>query len=626
MENLVRALQESAESEEYGDVVARCDAYLKANPDGDVEVLAVKCACLIHEKEFTAALVIAEASESWLCAAYCLYRQRRLEEALVALDRITVETDTSRHLRAQVLYRLDKFGESATLYDALFGALGDEDDEDLRTNLIAAHAAAWEAKAFRESGGTQQSSGSGARPLEAATLKSASAKMSTFELAYNTATLLIWRNDIDGARAKLEQADAMCRESFEGDDDDEARANLRDELAPVHAQLAYVAQVAGDNVEALERYSVLLRDKPTNPVVMAVVSNNYVALRGDGDLFSSAKRLKTAAAAATQPRLSAVQRHGIAFNRALLLLRMNKREECKRALAQLAKEGGASSADDMDLAGWSELPALILSALHWRNKEWQKADDVLRARCAACPDRCVRARLMQSQMLLQRDELQSALDILTAIGEPTVAHALGTVATLSAIVQAIHADEPAEGTRRAWSLYQNAIAAWEERGLGDDALGPILQAAAAFARKSGLNDACASTNERLVRIDSSNPVYRAALVQALATRDIDAAESHVQQLPDVGAVAIDAAVKLAAQGMPRRRAKAKAIDSSKLAAANQGGPKAAAVAGAAGPSAPAADTIVIDAAKVSVLMWWIRVRRARVHTALSREPSDGAPD
>ena len=364
MDHLVRALQESVESEEYGDVIARCDAYLKVNPDGDAEVLAVKCACLIHEKEFTAALAIAEASESWLCAAYCLYRQRRLEEALVALGRIAAENDTSRHLRAQVLYRLDKFDESATLYDALFGALGDEDDEDLRTNLIAAHAAAWEAKAFRESDGAQQSSGSGARPLEAATLKSASAKMSTFELAYNTATLLIWRNDIDGARSKLEQADAMCRESFEGEDDEE----LRDELAPVHAQLAYVAQVAGDNIEALERYSVLLHDKPTNPVVMAVVSNNYVALRGDGDLFSSAKRLKTAAAAATQPRLSAVQRHGIAFNRALLLLRMNKREECKRALTQLANEGGASSADDMDLAGWSELPALILSALHWRNK------------------------------------------------------------------------------------------------------------------------------------------------------------------------------------------------------------------------------------------------------------------
>ena len=267
------------------------------------------------------------------------------------------------------------------------------------------------------------------------------------------------------------------------------------------------------------RYDELLRDKPSNPVVMAVVQNNYVALRGDGDLFSSAKRLKTAAAAATQPRLSAVQRHGIAFNRALLLLRMNKREECKRALSQLAQQDaskkGKPSSDDMDLEGWSELPALIVAALHWRAKEWEKADAVLSARCAACPSRCVRARLMQSQMLLQRDELNAALDVLTAINEPTVAHALGTVATMTAIVQAIYAEEPAEGTRRAWEVLERAIAAWEARGLGDKALGPILQAAAAFALRNGLHEQCAATNERLVQIDSTNASYRAGLVQSL---------------------------------------------------------------------------------------------------------------
>lgn len=231
---------------------------------------------------------------------------------------------------------------------------------------------------------------------------------------------------------------------------------------------------------------------------------------------------------------------------------------------------------------------------------------------------------MQSQMLLQRDELQSALDILTAIDEPTVAHALGTVATLCAIVQAVHADEPVEGTRSAWSLYQNAIAAWEKRGLGDEALGPILQAAAAFARKNGLNDACALTNERLVHIDSQNPVYRAALVQALATRDIDAAELHVQQLPGVGAVTIDAAVQLAAQGMPRRQAKAKAINSAKLAAADRDSSKAAAAGAAAGPSVPAVDTIMVDAAKVRVLLrWMIRVRSAcTLHSLATSRPTN----
>jgi len=65
---------------------------------------------------------------------------------------------------------------------------------------------------------------------------------------------------------------------------------------------------------------LILFFRPTDLAVIAVASNNLAVLNRDQNLFDSRKRIKTATAPETEPKLNAFQKKIVQVNEALLAI------------------------------------------------------------------------------------------------------------------------------------------------------------------------------------------------------------------------------------------------------------------------------------------------------------------
>jgi len=111
---------------------------------------------------------------------------------------------------------------------------------------------------------------------------------------------------------------------------------LEDELSNILCQRAYIQQLLGQKDEATEIYNKVLKTKPSDETVVAIADNNLVALKKDGSLFDSQKKLKHAAA--LEAKLTSEQKKVINYNRALVSLFMNKVDECREQVNSLMSE------------------------------------------------------------------------------------------------------------------------------------------------------------------------------------------------------------------------------------------------------------------------------------------------
>jgi len=103
----------------------------------------------------------------------------------------------------------------------------------------------------------------------------------------------------------------------------------------VKTQLAYIEQRKG-NERALQLYEDVVHSK-AELSVKAVCSNNIVTLR-EGDKFDSLRKLQKLRNEAVQSKLAPMQLQVIGFNHGLLLLSMNKVEECNQLLESLTQQ------------------------------------------------------------------------------------------------------------------------------------------------------------------------------------------------------------------------------------------------------------------------------------------------
>eukprot|EP00941_MAST-03F_sp_MAST-3F-sp1_P003109 g3109.t1 len=313
---------------EFGSAKSLCDDILKRNRD-DKDALRAKCFCLIQDSAYSAALQIAERKGMNLDfeQAYCLYRLGEVGEAVQVLERITPGKDHNSTydiritlLRAQLLYRLERYSECADTYVELLKSCVIEDyDMELRANITAAFAMA-------------------GRQEEGERLMAKLAPLQRHEVSYNEATSMLYKGDFAGAREKLKEAEKLCRADCLEEELDEVEVN--DEIGIIVVQLAYLLQVTGRSAEALDMYNAVLTHKPNDKTVSAVATNNILCIhsqkynrRGhekdtqEGMLFQAFKRSKTRLSAAA--KMTWRQREPIYRNHALLLLRMGKCTQCK---------------------------------------------------------------------------------------------------------------------------------------------------------------------------------------------------------------------------------------------------------------------------------------------------------
>jgi signal recognition particle subunit SRP72 len=251
-------------------------------PD-DADALAAKAVAHLELGEFDAASAALSATpladdQEWaLERAYALYRRGLLKEALSALggDRISVPEDrlsAALQLRAQLHYRLGDAQSCVADYEALLLPSGGQpaltkhaDTQaqllEIKTNAVAAHVAAGLSAQVPQ--------------LMTALKLSSGRNAPSFEAEYNRACALVAEGDLAAAEAALKHALRTGEEALYAED--LAEEEVLDELAPLAAQLAYVAARSGRPGEALERLEPLVAGELSDAATAAVAAVNHAA-------------------------------------------------------------------------------------------------------------------------------------------------------------------------------------------------------------------------------------------------------------------------------------------------------------------------------------------------------------
>ncbi|OWK13661.1 SRP72 [Cervus elaphus hippelaphus] len=345
---------------------------LQINKD-EVTALHCKVVCLIQNGSFKEALNVINTHTRVFA------KLNRIENALKTIEGANQQTDKLKELYGQVLYRLERYDECLAVYRDLVRNSQDDYDEERKTNLSAVVAAQsnWE-KVVPENLGLQEG---------------------THELCYNTACALIGQGQLSQAMRILQKAEDLCRRSF-SEDSDGTEEDPQAELAIIHGQMAYILQLQGRTEEALQLYNQIIKLKPTDVALLAVIANNIITINKDQNVFDSKKKVKLTNAEGVEFKLSKKQLQAIEFNKALLAMYTNQAEQCRKISASLQSQSPERL-----------LPVLIQAAQLCREKQHTKAIELLQDYSDQHPENAAEIKLTMAQLKIS----QGSLDYFTMI-------------------------------------------------------------------------------------------------------------------------------------------------------------------------------------------------------------------
>lgn len=305
-------LNKYGENGEYERALKTANKILGVAPH---EFLAFYCkvVCLLELSRFDEALTQINKNPEYLQnlvfeKAYCYYRLNKLNEALKTIESNDGNLDyRTKELKAQILYRLERYTDAYSIYQEAVKNTDDEYEEERLTNLYATMVYLGSDKMdnFEE------------------------LKEPTYELCYNKACMLINLENFLEAEKKLKQCEKMYLEKLEEDDDiTEEEADI--ELALIRLQLAFVYQKQGRIKEAQALYTSNLKLKLEDIALQSVASNNIVCINKDQNLFDSKKKMKVALNESLVYKLPSLQRKHISFNNAILNYYINQTEQCEK--------------------------------------------------------------------------------------------------------------------------------------------------------------------------------------------------------------------------------------------------------------------------------------------------------
>ncbi|KFP46744.1 Signal recognition particle subunit SRP72, partial [Cathartes aura] len=369
----------------------------------DVTALQCKVVCLIQNGNFKEALGVINTHTKVLTSdviafekAYCEYRLNRIENALKTIQSASQQTDKLKELYGQVLYRLERYDDCLAAYRDLIRNSQDEYEEERKTNLSAVVAAqsTWE-KVMPEDLGLREA---------------------TYELCYNSACALIGQGKLNEAMKKLQKAEELCRQSL-SEDSDVTEEDTEAELAIIHGQMAYIMQLQGRTEDALQLYNQIIKLKPTDVGLLAVIANNIITINKDQNVFDSKKKVKLTNAEGVEHKLSKKQLQAIEFNKALLAMYTNQADQCRKLSASLQSQ----SPEHL-------LPVLIQAAQLCREKQHAKAIGLLQDFADQHPASAAEIKLTMAQLKIAQGSVTKACMILRSIEE--LQHKPGMVSAL----------------------------------------------------------------------------------------------------------------------------------------------------------------------------------------------------
>lgn len=210
----------------------------------------------------------------------------------------------------------------------------------------------------------------------------------TYELCYNSACALSGRSKFVDSEKKLRQSEKICREALE--EDGATEEDIQDELAIIKVQLAYCLQMQGRVKDAATIYADVLKHKSNDVALVAVASNNTVAINKDQNVFDSKKKIRAAMTEACEHKLNSRQNKTIAINNCLLTLYTNQGEQCQQNVAKLV-----SAYPDLEFDG------LLMRVSQLANdKKFKESVDILESYGKKNPDNQLASKFAIIQILL----------------------------------------------------------------------------------------------------------------------------------------------------------------------------------------------------------------------------------
>ncbi|CAH2293509.1 signal recognition particle subunit SRP72 [Pelobates cultripes] len=464
----------------------------------DVTALHCKVVCLIQNGSFKEALNVIHTNTKILSSdviafekAYCEYRLNRIENALKTIESTSQKSDKLKELHGQVLYRLERYKECLSVYQDIIRNSQDDYDEERKTNLSAVMAALslWEKE----------------------TTEDFDLQETTYELCYNTACGLIGQGKLNEAMKKLREAEELCRQSI-SEDSDFSEEDIEAELAIIHGQMAYVLQLQGKSEDAIQLYNQIIKLKPTDIGLLAVVANNIITVNKDQNVFDSKKKVKLTNAEGVEHKLSKHQLQAIEFNKALLSMYTNQAEQCRKLATGLQAQNPEYL-----------LPVLIQAAQLCREKQHSRAVDLLQEFADQYPLNAAQLKLTMAQLKLAQGNVTKACMILKSIKE--LEHKLGMV---SALVTMHSHDEDIDS---AIEVFSQAISWYQENQPNSPTHLSLIREAANFKLKHGRKKEAINDLEQLWKQNPKDIHTLAQLISAYSLVDAEKAKVLSKHLP-----------------------------------------------------------------------------------------------
>ncbi|KAM4708495.1 signal recognition particle subunit SRP72 [Discoglossus pictus] len=464
----------------------------------DVTALHCKVVCFIQNGSFKEALNVIHSNTKVLTSdiiafekAYCEYRLNRIENALKTIESAPQKTEKLKELHGQVLYRLEQYKECVAVYRDIIRNSQDDYDEERKTNLSAVLAAMsiWDNE-ITEDFGLQES---------------------TYELCYNTACNLIGQGKLSEAMKNLQKAEELCRQTF-SEDTDLTEEDIDAELAIIHGQMAYVMQLQSSTDDALQLYNQIIKLKPTDIALLAVVANNIITINKDQNVFDSKKKVKLISAEGVEHKLSRKQLQAIEFNKALLSMFTNQAEQCRKLSSSLQ----AQNPEHL-------LPVLIQAAQLCREKQHSKAVELLQEFADQHPVNATQIKLTMAQLKLAQGNVTKACLILRSIQE--LQHKPGMV---SALVTMHSHDEDIDS---AIEVFTQAISWYQENQPNSTTHLSLIREAANFKLKHGRKKEAINDLEQLWKQNPKDIHTLAQLISAYSLVDANKAKVLSKHLP-----------------------------------------------------------------------------------------------
>ncbi len=206
-------------------------------------------------------------------------------------------------------------------------------------------------------------------------------------------------------------------------------------------------QVQNRPKEALSCYNSVLKTRPEDSTLLAVVANNILVINGDRDVFDSRKRVKVLVSEGESKKLTVHQRATMLFNRSIFALQTNQLDQCRDLVHQLRQMQPV------------DYPLAVLAEAALMNRERKQSSAVqLLQNCVETSDPGRLTADMHSalaQLYLHQGDTRKACATLRRL--PDCIHHVGVASTLAQLYSGLGCME------EAMEVLQEMMQSWLQR-------------------------------------------------------------------------------------------------------------------------------------------------------------------